>query len=487
MRILHTSDWHLGQHFIGKTRYREHQKFIDWIIGKVDKYQIDIVIISGDLFDTGTPPSYARELLNHFIVALKQHECQLVALAGNHDSVATLNESKMLLSQLNTYVIPQVTSDIESQVLLLNERTGEPGAIICAIPFIRPRDIIKSQSEQSSREKSNQLGNAISDHYQVLYQHARERQKEIEERVGRKLPIIATGHLTAMGVKSSESVRDIYIGSLEAFPASQFPPADYIALGHIHRPQVVAQSDHIRYSGSPIPLSFDELKWDKQVLMIEFDSECVAQVTPLKIPQFQPMACIRGDLSHIEQSLHMLDDSGELPIWLSVEIETEDYLTDLQQRIEVLTDDLNVEVLLLRRVRSLRQQQISRESRETLDELNPYEVFERRLALEQFESEEQQQKLGAIRSCFSEVIEELVEEHGITIQSPVNQIDTQVCPSVEQKMDKPLQDQLFDSEAELRGDDTKSGNFSKQRPVSSAAGTVEVDQSDLFSELEGGQ
>ena len=163
------------------------------------------------------------------------------------------------------------------------------------------------------------------------------------------IPIIATGHLTALGVSQSDSVRDIYIGNLNGFAADNFPPADYIALGHIHRPQIVAKSEHIRYCGSPIPLSFDELKTTKQVYLIEF-SDGQRTITPLDIPCFQLLAELKGNLSEIEHQLAEFRDS-EQTVWLSIIVSIQDYLSNLQEKISLLTKDLNVEVLQLKRAR----------------------------------------------------------------------------------------------------------------------------------------
>ncbi|MDU3048514.1 MAG: exonuclease subunit SbcD [Escherichia coli] len=102
MRILHTSDWHLGQNFYSKSREAEHQAFLDWLLETAQTHQVDAIIVAGDVFDTGSPPSYARTLYNRFVVNLQQTGCHLVVLAGNHDSVATLNESRDIMAFLNT-------------------------------------------------------------------------------------------------------------------------------------------------------------------------------------------------------------------------------------------------------------------------------------------------------------------------------------------------------------------------------------------------
>lgn len=389
MRIIHTADWHLGQFFYSKSRAAEHQAFLDWLRQQIEQHQVDALIIAGDLFDTGSPPSYAREMFNRFVVALQASQCQLIVLAGNHDSVATLNESRELLACLNTQVITSATPQGEQQVLTLKQRDGTPGALLCAIPYLRPRDILRSQAGQSGREKQQSLLEAIEQHYQHCFAAAEAQRAAL----GGQLPIIATGHLTTVGVTKSDSVRDIYIGTLDAFPAQAFPAADYIALGHIHRAQRIADSDHIRYSGSPIPLSFDELGRDKSVFLLDFSTGLDA-VTPLTIPLFQPMQMLKGSLAAIEHQLAAFkDNAASLPVWLDIEITTQEHLSDLQRRVEQLTENLPVEVLLVRRSREQRSRSLARLDNETLSELQVEEVFARRLALEDDLDDEQAARL----------------------------------------------------------------------------------------------
>ena len=495
MRILHTSDWHLGQFFYSKSRAYEHQKFIDWLLQQVDTRQIDAVIIAGDLFDTGTPPSYARELYNQFVVAMHQRQCQLLVLAGNHDSVAMLNESSELLSYLNTQVISQATEDLESQVKTLWTATGEPGAIVCSVPFLRPRDLLQSQAGQSADEKSKELGLAIRDHYQSLYTLAKQKSAAADN----PLPIIATGHLTAMGVKSSESVRDIYIGSLEAFPAQYFPAADYIALGHIHRPQKVGGSEHIRYSGSPIPLSFDELSSQKQVVLVEFTGT-TPQTTPLDVPIFQPMQHLKGDLAAIEAQLKVLPET-ELSCWLSIEVELDDYLSDLQNRIQALVKGLNVEVLLLKRARKRYQGKLETQQKETLQELTPVEVFARRLQLEQFDAEESNTGITRIQQQFNTIMHEVQEEQGLPL-TPL-QVEAEKAAASEADMPTDLisgdlltglvddnDEALIEAAKTIAPDtdfDTKKSTASKTVVGPANEQTIDknpADQHDLFSQPE---
>nr|WP_306169827.1 exonuclease subunit SbcD [Providencia stuartii] len=386
MRIIHTSDWHLGQYFFTKSRAAEHQQFLTWLIEQVKLHQVDAMIVAGDIFDTGSPPSYARELYNQFVVSLQQTGCQLVILSGNHDSVSVLNETSSLLAYLNTDV---VTSGATPHVITLKNAQGQPGALLCAIPFLRPRDIQLSVAGQSSEEKQLSLQTAIRDYYQASYQLAEQQRQTM----GLDIPIIATGHLTVVGAELTDSVRDIYIGTLDAFPSAAFPPADYIALGHIHRPQVIGQQQHIRYSGSPIALSFDEANQQKSVCLVEFDGRELSQIHQLAIPTFQPLQTLKGSLADIQKQLHALSIEPDTPpVWLNIEVASQDYLADIQQRIESIIKGLPVEVVLLRRARKPQNPQQAL-ANETLNELTAEEVFLRRLAEESLDDKEKEQRL----------------------------------------------------------------------------------------------
>ncbi|TKF98256.1 exonuclease subunit SbcD [Vibrio sp. F13] len=407
MKILHTSDWHLGQNFYNKSRKNEHERFLQWLLEQVTEHDIDAIIVAGDIFDTSTPPSYAREMYNKFVVDSNKIGCQLVLLGGNHDSVSVLKETQQLLKYMGADVIPNTNEDHATQVVELKGKNGDVEALVCAIPFIRPRDVLMSQAGVTGVERQKQLGDAIKQHYQSVYDAAVVKRATFVN--SEHMPIIATGHLTAMGVQQSDSVRDIYVGNLDGFAADGFPDADYIALGHIHRPQVVAKREYIRYSGSPIPLSFDELKSQKQVCVVEF-VEGERTISQLPVPTFQPLAEIKGDLSEIESQLNQyIGLDSEQSVWLSIEVQAQDYLSDLQERMRALTEGLNVEVLQLRRARERRNQALEQESAETLSELSPMDVFSKRIALEEFETDSEKARLERMTVKFKQVMVEVSE------------------------------------------------------------------------------
>ena len=406
MRILHTSDWHLGQHFMGKSRQAEHQALIDWLLAQVDAHAVDAVLIAGDIFDTGAPPSYARELYSDLVVKLHRAGVALLLLGGNHDSVATLGESRALLAVLSTTVVAAVGGPA-NHVVVLPQRNGDAGCIVCAVPFVRPRDVLQSQAGQSAQEKQQGLQAAIQAYYQSVVDAGRAQQTALHNTLGRVVPLMATGHLTTVGASSNESVREIYVGSLDAFPTAAFPPVDYIALGHIHKPQKVGGLNHIRYCGSPIPLGFDEARQQKEVLLVDLDASGFTAVTALPVPRFQALISVSGNLATLAAAISAAaaEGSAAQPAWLEVTVAEDDYLTDLPARIGAMTQGLPVEVLRVRRQRANAAATLAAEALATLDELSPGDVFERRLALEDLTPELQQ----ALEARFREVVTSLTE------------------------------------------------------------------------------
>lgn len=407
MRILHTSDWHLGQNFMGKSRQAEHRQLIDWLVAQVDEHAVDAVLIAGDIFDTGTPPSYARELYSDLVVRLHAAGVALLLLGGNHDSVATLRESSALLERLSAHVVPHAGAP-EAQVRVLPLRAqAKPGCVVCAVPFIRARDVMQSEYGQSAEQKQQTLQLAIQAYYQAVFAAADAQRKALEAELGHAVPLIATGHLTTVGASASESVREIYVGALEAFPTSAFPPVDYIALGHIHRPQKVGGLAHIRYSGSPIALSFDEAMQQKEMLLVELGEAGLETVTPLPVPVFQPLVALKGNLKTLPDAIAKAakDASSERPVWIEVTVAEDDYLADLPARIQTLTEGLPVEVLRIRRERGNNVAQLSADAGVTLDELDPLDVFARRLAHETLDDEIRDALTARYKSIVASTVE----------------------------------------------------------------------------------
>ena len=248
MRVLHTADWHLGQHFLtGQERTTEQQAFLDWLLLTVQAQGIDALVIAGDIFDTQSPSYTAQELYYTFLVKMQSTCCRdIVVVGGNHDSPTMLNASRQLLRQLRIHVVGGVPTDPAEQVLHLAGPDGRPGLVVCAVPFLRDRDIRLAVAGESPDDRQIRIRQSIAGHYAALAELDVVRRLREQD-----VPVLATGHLYAAGGEAREGAeRDVHIGGLGLVGAEHFPTAfDYVALGHLHRPQVVGGRAHIRYSG----------------------------------------------------------------------------------------------------------------------------------------------------------------------------------------------------------------------------------------------
>ena len=390
MRVLHTADWHLGQRFIqGHERTDEHRHFLEWLVQTVKDQQVEVLVVAGDVFDTGSPSNQALELYYSFLLTMQQTSCRdIVVVGGNHDSPATLNAPARLLRHLRVHVVGCVPDCFEDQVLVLDDAAGQPGLVVCAVPFLRDRDVRLSVPGETAEEREARIKQGIADHYARL--------SEVEQVWQLKdlgLPVLATGHLYAAGAAPSDSERTIHVGNLGQVTADHFPTVfDYVALGHLHRPQRVGGREHIRYSGSPIPLSFSEIDHPKEVLLLDFADGKLAGLQPLPVPGARRLVRFHGTLEEVTQGLTNYDNAGFLlPAWADVQIHSE--LTQLEVADALLLviqtlDRQQLEVLARRHLRLIKLRALGADA-ETDEPLTPSlhdfterEVFGQRLAAE---------------------------------------------------------------------------------------------------------
>ncbi len=202
MKILHTSDWHLGRSLYGRKRYEEFRHFLDWLIDTIEQEQVDMLLVAGDIFDTSIPPNYAQELYYHFLHKVSATHCQhVVIIAGNHDSPSFLSAPAALLRVLNVYVVGSAMEDHRDEVIVLRDKADQPLAIVCAVPYLREKDIRSVESGESVEEKGIKLVAGLKEHYAQVCDYAQQQQQELYSQVAEPLPVIAMGHLFAAGGK----------------------------------------------------------------------------------------------------------------------------------------------------------------------------------------------------------------------------------------------------------------------------------------------
>jgi exonuclease SbcD len=289
MRLLHTSDWHLGQTLHNFDRGYEHQRFLDWLLDTIVAEQADALLIAGDIFDNSNPSAASQRQLYRFLQQARARSPQLdiVIVAGNHDSPGRLEAPGPLLEAHGTRVVGHVLRDadgnidLERLVVPLTGSDGQVKAWCVAIPFLRPGDVPRIELDATADGTPvDAYLSGIALLYQQAYALARSRCANGEA-------VLAMGHCHMVGGDASpDSERRILIGGTEALPASMFDPGiAYAALGHLHLAQKVGKQEHLRYCGSPLPLSFAEINYQHQVLRIDLDGDKAKEIVPLQVPR----------------------------------------------------------------------------------------------------------------------------------------------------------------------------------------------------------
>nr|WP_320120642.1 exonuclease SbcCD subunit D C-terminal domain-containing protein [uncultured Marinifilum sp.] len=402
MRILHTSDWHIGQRLHGKDRFDEHENFFNWILHIINEKQIDLLLIAGDIFDVGYPSNAALQQYYRFLTKCKESSCQkLIITGGNHDYVSTLNAPQSLLDALDISVIGGVPDSIDKEIIEVKNKEGQLAAYVCAVPFLRDRDIRKGIAGESYEDKVKATSLGISNHYQEVANC-------VEKINTKKLPVIATGHLYMAGSSTSDSERDIQMGNQAAFKWNDFPQNfNYVALGHIHRPQRISKQEQVRYSGSPIPLSFSEKNDLKEVVIVEFKDNKLDSIESVPVPLFRRLIAFTGNLDKVTAQIRQHKSVGEFTDWAEIQIVEENYDPNLIQKYkELLSEDFDLEIIKpsisfkdrITGVSELYEEQVA------LKDLTNQEVFEKLLDRSNFEDRTE------LQNSYQQLLQEMNEQ-----------------------------------------------------------------------------
>ena len=357
IRILHTADWHLGQTFFGYDRTEEHTIFLDWLAKEICDKEIDALIIAGDVFDVSNPSAASQRMYYQFIyrVTAENPNLQIVIVAGNHDSAARLEAPLPLLQAMRTEVRGVVRKqdggeiDHDHLIIELKNRRGEVELLCMAVPFLRQGDYPVVQTD------GNPYAEGVRKLYTQLLQRTWERRKGGQS-------IMAIGHLQATGSEIAEkdySERTV-IGGLECVSPEVFTEQiAYTALGHIHKAQRVSGRENVRYSGSPIPMSFAEKYYHHGVVMVTFDEGCAVEIERLECPKLITLLSVPNGAA--EQPESVLKALRELPEinreapYLEVKVLLDEPEPMLRQQVEEALADKNYR--LARIVSTYRQEE----------------------------------------------------------------------------------------------------------------------------------
>ena len=401
MKILHTSDWHLGRILYNKKeRGEEHVRFLQWLLDTIRENSIDVLLIAGDVFDSTSPGNVSLKMYYDFLMKVRNCGCNYVIIVGgNHDSPGLLEAPKEILSVLNVKVVGKAYENPENEVFTLFCEKELPLAIICAVPFLREKDISKYKEGETYSDRSKRIADCIRKHYDAVAEIAIGRQDEYSQYV----PIIATGHLSVAGGKIGDGVRETYIGNIECLENDIFPSCfDYVALGHYHIPSVI--SDSVRYCGSPIPMGFCEANQQNKVIIVNFENGNKI-INEIPIPVFQKMESITGDKDFISNRLQELKESGE-SVWTEIIYDGNEIIANFAEWTAEQMVDTKIEVLISRNKPYLDSVLSRDDSAKPLEELNEFDVFDKLLDRKDFPDEQKSE----LRDLYREIINEMNEK-----------------------------------------------------------------------------
>ena len=273
MRLLHTSDWHLGRS-LHRTDLRDAQAaFLDSLVETVRAERVDAVLVSGDVYDRAVPPLDAVAMLEDGLVRLRDAGARVVVTSGNHDSARRLGFGSRLVDGAGVHLRTRV-ADVAEPVLLEDAH----GAVaVYGLPYLEPEAVRADlPAEPGAPDAPTPKG-----HEGVVRRAATCARADLAGRGGMRSVVLA--HAWVTGGAASDSERDITVGGVGHVPASAFDGFTYTALGHLHGPQVLR--DSLRYSGSPLPYSFSEAAHVKGSWLVEFDARGLARVEHVPAPR----------------------------------------------------------------------------------------------------------------------------------------------------------------------------------------------------------
>lgn len=403
MRILHTADWHIGKKLYKYDLYEDFNCFVQWLTQIIRQKSIDVLLVSGDIFDSSNPSTEARKQFYETLLAIKHLDCQIVMTGGNHDSPSVLNAPSELLKELNIHIIGSLPTPISECIIPIRNKNNAIEIVIAAVPFLRDSELRKLTDGIAYEDKIKAIQNGIENIFEQVYQFCKEHFENI--------PIVAMGHLFAAGnISVSESEREIQIGNEARFDAQRLQQKfHYIALGHIHKPQKVSAAVPVYYSGSPISLSFSERNDTKRVLLI--DTEKGFEPESILIPKFRKLIAIKGNLTEIKEKILRLEEKNQLKNLIEISLIEEKYSPKIE-------DDFNQFILsyqnehyeIVKERKEFRDRVTASSelfsSQQRLEDLTPQDIF--RKLLETYSYDEATH--AELIKVFNELIEEVAQK-----------------------------------------------------------------------------
>ena len=289
MRILHTSDWHLGRSFHREGMLAHQAAYVDHLLEVVESESVDLVVVSGDVYDRALPPVDAVRLANETFTRLSRSRARVVVTSGNHDSAQRLGFGAELIDAAGVFI--RTRADTDGDPVLLGDDHG--AVAVYGLPYLDP-DHLREPWALSARSHEAALGEAM----------ARVRADLADRPRGTRSVVLAHAFVAGNGsagdvgaVRASDSERDISVGGVSIVPTTLFDGIDYTALGHLHGRHTL--TERLRYSGSPLAYSFSEASQLKGSWLVELGGSGLTSAEFVEAPVPRPLARLRGTLAEL--------------------------------------------------------------------------------------------------------------------------------------------------------------------------------------------
>ena len=284
MKILHTSDWHLGRTFMSESMHTHQEFFVDWLLELVAVEQVELVVIAGDVYDRAVPPAESVRLFNRALVDVSAL-CPVFVTPGNHDSAIRIGFGSELMRASGVHIRSEI-----SEINVPLEVTGSDGTnvVVYGIPYLQPEVVFNELESERS-------------HTGVLSAAMTRINSDLNTR--KSLRSVVVSHAFITGGSGSESERSLEIGGIGDAPSSVFTGVDYVAMGHLHGAQVISTPGDsptvVKYSGSPLPYSFSEEKHKKSVTIVEVPAAGPITYQDISTPAPGPLVTVTGELHEL--------------------------------------------------------------------------------------------------------------------------------------------------------------------------------------------
>ncbi len=325
MRIIHTSDWHLGKNLEGNSRLEEQERFLDFFVERSHELKPDLILIAGDIYDTPNPPAKAEKLFYDALKKLsREGDCLILVIAGNHDNPERLVSATplatehgiVMLGTPKTIVLPGEYGKhtvLDSGEGFVELKIRNEKAVVLAVPYPSEKRLgeVLYQDNEEEDERASSYEKRVGELF-----------RQLEKKFREDTVNLTVTHLFVNGADPSGSERASTLGGSFLVNSATLPRADYTALGHIHRMQIIPGTDKkMRYSGSPIQYNISEAAYGKKFIVVDIDTAKETEITEVDIPTFKPIELWQVD--SIEEAIARCEAHKNEESWIYLEIKTD--------------------------------------------------------------------------------------------------------------------------------------------------------------------